>query len=577
MDDLDRRLRALASESLDRTAAETAVDADLAAIRARGTGRSAAGPSPSWTRYAVAATLVLFVGGAVALLVTRDGGEEAVAPPVTEVRASTTMPPSGTTERPPATIGPIAEPAISSARAVAEPSTVEAAWSVSITPSSEVRRTCQDIVSVSLRSDHGTEPIGLITPTGWDTTTPSTIPACEGERSSEAVRVTVPDLEHGEYLFCIAGDDTPEGCAIVTVASVTTTVSAAPETTADTTASTAPATTTNPVDARPDSLPDSLPSGYVERRYVDEPPYFELRDVAPDGSVVGQATDEELDELLRREIPTGIGGTVRLLPEEQPYGRCDDREVVATGVAPELPGRARSLAASPAGVVVVGVDVCPEGASWGDPGTRFELRRIDLSSGASTVLHVREPGDGDTFFADQEVVYAGGELVVESVGEDGAHVAVSEPYTTEDTRYHVFDAAVAGQPIELGSACDDPGDLVGPPQFVGDRQVVVARECSPDEYEVGELVVELVSLDTLEPVWSIDVDGVAIDAYSHTVSLDAAVLDGRVWALVSGSAGVEQPIRAAAVTDGVELALAGGAIVAFDPRDLIEPWDPVPA
>lgn len=556
MDDLDTRLRAIASASLDREAAATPVDDDLAAVRARAADRSESRPDPrrSWARLAVAATLVLFATGAVALLATRSGGDEVVAPPATEV------PSTGTAPEPSA---PTTSVVSDMPLGLAEPVVVGPGMTVTITPAGEVRRNCQDIAFVDLRTGDGFVYQGLVAPYGWDTSVPPDVPACEGELTAAPLEVRVPDaLGRGDYRFCIAGDDAPEGCALVEVRGVLT----------STTVPTPTSTTVTPT--------VELAVGYVERRYVDEPPYFELREVAPDGSVVGQAGRETIDELLRREIATGVGGNVRLLPEVQPYGRCDAREVapggLTTEVVPELAAPVRSMAATEAGVVVVGVDVCPDGTTWGDLGTRFELRRIDLATGTTTVLHVREPGDGDTFFEDLDVVYAGGELVVESVSPDGAFVAVAEPYTTEDTRYHVFDAVTGGEPLSFASACEDPRVLVGPPQFVGDGLVVLARECSPVDGETGDLVVELVSLETREPVWSASVDHVEIDSYSSTVSLDAGVFDGRVWALVSGSAGVEQPIRAAAVTEGVEQPLPGGAIVAFDPQELIEPWDPYP-
>jgi hypothetical protein len=341
-------------------------------------------------------------------------------------------------------------------------------------------------------------------------------------------------------------------------------------------ATTVPSTTTTTSVASPST--DTLPVAYFERVYVEDPPYFELREIAADGAIVGKVGDDSIAQLLRREIPVGEG-TIRLLEPEEPYGRCDDRDVAASGPTPDVGaiGRVRSLAATTDGVVIAGVDVCPDGARWGDEGTHFELRRVDLRDGSTTVLLVREPGDGDTFFEDPNVVYAGGELIAESVSADGAFVAVAEPYTTEGARYHVIDAVTGGAPLTFGSVCDDPRDLVGPPQFVGDGLVVLARECSPVEQEIGDLVVELVSLATREPVWSVVVEHVAIDSYSHTVALSATEVGGQVWALVSASPGVEQPTTAAAVTAAKEQPLPVEANVAFTPQELIYTWDPYPA
>lgn len=569
MDELDRRLRAIAAESLDREIAAVRVDDDLAAVRARATRRPvpAASASRSWVRLAVAATLVLFVGGAVALLATRDSGEEVVAPPPTEVPASTTLPPAPSTTWPSTTSIPVD----TFATARVDPGVVDPGAAVTVWPASAVAPKCPGSATVYVDGARpGTAPFGWIEDGESSFVAAPLVErdlaSCEMEVSADARVVTIPhDLAPGTYRICIDEDASASGCGIVVVVDggVVTSTTVVPATT----------TTSLP------PTPATLPVAYFERVSVDLPPYFELRQVADDGSGTSTLADAEVEQLLRREVTTGVGGIVRLSPEEQPYGRCDNRRVVAvdaTSVAPELVGPVRSLAATGDGVVVVGVDVCPDGATWGDPGTRFELRRIDLATGTTTVLHVREPGDGDTFFEDRDVVYAGGEFLVESVSPDGAWVAVAEPYTTEDLRHHVFSAETAGDPIELGSACPDPRDLVGPPQFVGDGRVVVARECAPVDDEVGGLIVELVSLETREPLWSVEVEGVAIDSYSRTVSLDAAEVEGRVWALVSGSAGVEQPIEAAVVTEGTELPLPGGAIVAFDPRELIEPWDPYP-
>ena len=45
MDDLDRRLRAIATEALDREATAVPVDDDLAAVRARAAERPEVGPA----------------------------------------------------------------------------------------------------------------------------------------------------------------------------------------------------------------------------------------------------------------------------------------------------------------------------------------------------------------------------------------------------------------------------------------------------------------------------------------------------------------------------------------------------
>lgn len=672
MTDLDTRLRALASDALDRAAIATPVDADLAVVRARVATRPSSPPGAErtwpWQRLAVAAALVLLVGSAVALLASRGADEELVAPvteptivpgpgnatvserSVEQGQTLTITPaaevPSITCERLVHVAGPDGEvgyvgregwtayqpdgpiewctgtpsdqpvtivvprdlaagayvvcvaggdpdgcaeltvaedgqdpapPPASSA--TAEPAVVGRGGSVVITPASAVDVPCGDeYARVERQSAGRTELVGIISNGRLSGSDPP--PDCATTTSAAPRRVSVPDeMPDGSYRVCVSIPVDADGCALVTVQgtaepTITTTT---PDLVTTTTPITSSTTTTSVVAA-----PAVLPVGYVERVYVDDPPYFVLREHAPDGSVVGEAGDDAVTELLRREVSVGEG-TVRLLQQVEPYGRCDNRQVATSGPSPaatpdgDLIGPARSLAATVDGVVIVGVDVCPDGARWGDDGTRFELRRVDLRDGSTSVLFERLPGEGDTFFEDANVVYAGGELIAESVSPDGAFVAVAEPYTTEDTRYHVIDAVAGGDPIELGSSCDDPGDLVGPSRFVGDGLVVVARECSAVGGEIGDLVVELVSLATRQPVWSVEVQHVAIDSYSHTVSLSATSVDGQVWALVSASPGIEQPVTAAALTEGVEQPLPVAANVAFTPAELIWSWDPYSA
>ena len=217
MDDLDRRLRAIATEALDREAATVPVDDDLAAVRARAVERPTVllHPRRSWARLAVAATLVLFATGAVALLATRGGGDVVVAPPATEGPSTT----AGLSTAPTTSVDDSPDVPL----AVAEPVVVGPGMTVTITPAGEVRRNCQDIAFVDLRTGDGFVYQGLVAPYGWDTSVPPEVPACEGELTAAPLEVRVPDaLGRGEYRFCIAGDGVVEGCALVEVRGVLT-------------------------------------------------------------------------------------------------------------------------------------------------------------------------------------------------------------------------------------------------------------------------------------------------------------------------------------------------------------------
>lgn len=586
MHDLESRLRSIATDALDCSAADVPVEDDLAAVLARATDRPtpAAARDSRWPidRLAVAAAIVLLVAGAVAVLANRDGGDETVAPPAT---VSPRTDPAGGLSSPPETANatttiPIAYATLASA----EPDAVIPGSVVTITPAGAIFRRCPG--SAKVLDGSGRE-------VGWtEAGNSALIPAPLTERdlgtcerypnpSADSNSIVVPaDLDPGVYRFCIAegivpDEVVPEGCALVTVVDPELQVTQTPTT-----------TVTPPTTELAPGSDVGVPFDFFARRYDDAEPYFSIELIDSGGSATHELTADVIAAMLRREIPIGDGVTVRLRAEEQPYGRCDNRSLEATDAAgvdqPDpvrLIGDVRSIAATADGIVIVGRDVCPAGARWGDADTRFELQRIDLADGTVELLVRRDPGEAQVFYADDSVVYASQELVVQSVTNDGRYVVVEELYSTEQARYHVFDAVVGGDPVDLGSSCAQPGDLVGPPQFVAEGLVVVARECSPSEREIGTLAVELVSLDTLQPLWSAEIQSVSIDSYSRTVSLSARLVDGQVWALVSSSAGVEQPVTLAAVHDGVETPIPTSGYVdyAFTADELIAPWDPVPA
>ena len=213
---------------------------------------------------------------------------------------------------------------------------------------------------------------------------------------------------------------------------------------------------------------------------------------------------------------------------------------------PEIPGGSSMV--GNASRVVVGRDVCPDGTRWGDPGTYFELVAYDPTAAdpEPTQLVRIDPDPAAVLFDDGTVVYATDALDAESISPSGDHVGVIQFLNTEQARWHVYGTLAPGAPLELGSACASPGDIVGRPSFPLADVVVVARRCEPAGTGTTGLVVEAVSLTDLSPLWSQQVDGVAISGYTATVSdVSSTLVDGELWVIVASSADVEQPVRAA--------------------------------
>jgi hypothetical protein len=213
---------------------------------------------------------------------------------------------------------------------------------------------------------------------------------------------------------------------------------------------------------------------------------------------------------------------------------------------PAIPGG--STMVGNASRVVVGRDVCPDGTRWGDPGTSFELVAYDptVAVPEPTQLVRIDPDPEAVLFDDGNVVYAIDALHAVSISPSGDHVGVTQFLNTEQAQWHVYGTRGAGGPLALGSACASPGDIVGRPSFPSADVVVVALRCEPADTGPTGLVVEAVSLIDLAPVWSQQVDGVAISDYSDTISdLSTTFVDGELWVIVASTAGVEQPVRAA--------------------------------
>ncbi len=373
---------------------------------------------------------------------------------------------------------------------------------------------------------------------------------------------------------------------------------AAPVTAAPTTAvPVAPPASSAPSTASPTKIPaggDTLVP-YVFRRGLEQPDprwpvevYFELRDIAPDGTDLGSSPADIVD---LSGFPVDLGdGLAMGLSDNDSAGPLDGRcRVQAVGArwaegsprneAPPVAGGS-SIVGNAAGVVV-GRDVCPPGTRWGDPGTYFELVRVDLSDPqfAEQQLVRIDPAPDALLFDGGDVIYSTDALYADAISPDARFVAVQQPLSSEQARWHVYSAETPGAPIALGSSCSAPGDIVGRPSFPSADVVVVARRCDGDENSVGWLVVEAVSLTDLRRVWSRQVDGVAISSYSRTVgNVSARFVDGELWVIVAGSAGVEQPVRASLLhgDDEIDLTREGDEWAhgyAFTAAELVDPRD----
>ena len=166
-----------------------------------------------------------------------------------------------------------------------------------------------------------------------------------------------------------------------------------------------------------------------------------------------------------------------------------------------------------------------------------------------------------------------GEMLVEDISPDGRYVALLDVFHTEQSRWHVLDVESPGQVLPIESTCELAGDIVGPPRFVGDGIVVVARLCadldtgnaSPDgPVGSGDVQVEAIDLTATAPseriVWHGSAPGLGADSYSRTVELSVRRDDdGAVWALLTGGGGVEVSSRTFAIhgDDAIEITRDG--------------------
>jgi hypothetical protein len=327
---------------------------------------------------------------------------------------------------------------------------------------------------------------------------------------------------------------------------------------------------------------------YYGRRAVQQEPYFAIDRIAADGSIEQTLTQEELAALSPTDaLPDG---STLALAGERVDGRCVNRPIVSSGGAADavaaLVAEARSLFVTDGGVAIIGRDVC-DGARWGEPGTRWELLAVDTSLGppaAPIVLMTRASDPGDIAYDDGNVIVAFGEMSAVDVSPDGRYISVVDIYSSEQWRWHLLDLQQPGAAVDLASSCPIAGDIVGPPRFVDDRTVVVARRCATSRSQDvpalfplgdGDLQIESVDLhgsaDGGELTWSASPAGLGPNSYTHTADLDAVVgPDGQIWAIVTGNGGVEDPSETYLLrgVETIDITRPGFDLFAFDPARL---------
>jgi hypothetical protein len=342
----------------------------------------------------------------------------------------------------------------------------------------------------------------------------------------------------------------------------------------------------------PSAAAAELDVGYFGRRYVNDTSYFSIDEFDADGTLVRTLSDDERAGLFPRHVLPD--GETLTLEGSRPEGRCVNR-LLAPAPHPDLTA-ARSIGVTSQGVVIAGRDVCPDGTRWGDPGTRWELVALDLTASVPSVavLQTLQPEPSQVMFQTDDVVVAVGEPIIESISDDGRYVAFVESFNSEQSRWHVVDLEAPSEMLDIDSTCELSGDIVAPPRFVGNGIVVVARLCvPPDAAEPanlqqgrgsGDVQVEAVNLGAASPteriVWHSSVPGLGADGYSRTAGLSARLGDdGSVWALLTAGGDVEQQGRTFVLhgDTATDITQDGYYDVAFDPAQLIMPWDEPPA
>lgn len=336
---------------------------------------------------------------------------------------------------------------------------------------------------------------------------------------------------------------------------------------------------------------DELEFGYFGRRF--EFPGFEIDEFDRVGSVRRTLPDDEVTGLF----PKLADGTGVELRSDRSEGRCDNRPLVRVDdpesdpVDPALP-EARSIVVGPDGSILAIRDVCPAGTRWGDPGTSSELVVLDPTAQDPTVETLRTwQSDPELIVVDDgTTVITRGERTLADVSPDGRYVSV-QVNDGDVSSWNVLNLANDAATVNPFSTCEQAGDIVGPPRFVSDDIVVVARVCSPlhtgeidEDTRDGDVQVDAIDLAAEQPgdaiLWNGSVSGLKVDEFTRTVGLSARMTaDGTIWAIVTGNGGLEtsSPSYVLHGTEATDITRRGYRTFAFDPADLVTEFDSRPS
>ena len=332
---------------------------------------------------------------------------------------------------------------------------------------------------------------------------------------------------------------------------------------------------------------------YFGRRITPfDAPFFEIDEIGPAGAMTGTLSNDQIVALFSRYRLSD--GTIVRLDGTPSENRCTNRPLVRSGTpetadATTAVNEARSIAATPAGTLLATRDVCPPGTKWGDPGTFSELIEVDPAAANSSVTSLRTwQSDPDQIvLEDGTRVIAFGEHTLGDVSPDGRYASTSELYESDSRRWSLLDLNNNATTLSPPSICESAGDIVGPPRFVGDNVVVLARLCATlhagNDTHGGDVQVEAIDLAATQPgdsiVWNSSVPGLGVNEFTRSVDLSARRdTNNTIWAIVAGNGDLEVSSQSYALGGGeiVDITRLGYQTFAFQAEDLITQFDSPP-
>lgn len=575
----DDELRRMARRSTEETASATNVDAELDVVHDRIAGRVALVTEPRGPdkrlMWLSAAAVTMLLAGVVALVATRDDGDTITAPAETEMAsgvttivtstaASTTIATSTTlpavvettavlpsTSNPPTTIADESAPPPATTAPVVETTTPTSTTSTTTVAPQAVDCPQPPTPPPSLADG---SPVGEPTVTDADkglgtvTYTWGTGVAAVSQGAPPGIvqswddpgdylsgvwtSMVIQELPDGPYSVLLF--DLATGCdRFYTWSEVTDRTEV--EAVALDWVRALGADSVLPEDRRPALTPD-VP--YVAQRVGlsldgDEEPLVTYLRIDDGGTRLTGLTDDEIGLDADYPIDLGAGRRIGLVsgrqwepcPGEQPTALGDGESIAVDSRI--LADPVSSIAGHPSGWVVVTRGVCPDGMSWGQPGTAIELVRhhVDDPDVEPLVVGRIDPEPNGLEFLR-------GRWQVRTVDGSGRFAGVWEATSVETGTFHVVDMLAPDgsttTPLELPSGCEAAGDIVAPPRFA-DGAVVIARACVD-----ATLVVDVISLTDRTLTWSQTVEGEAPRSDDGSIAgLSAIADDGEIWVLAT--------------------------------------------